>query len=375
MNWKLIIVYLGMVSALMFSGEVVATTIVSGDLSIRDGGDLVFSDGSVQSKAQVQGPAGPAGPANNLTIGTVTSGATAAASITGTTPNQVLNLTLPQGPPGPAITLASICDAIRAGGAPVPAFCLPTSATSITSPAVMYAKQSGFTVTGSDLGSATVTAFGACSSLTEVAGGTSSMRTFTCIPASVGTVTVSVTADGALLQQTQFTVPNPQVTFSTSKGTIVVELNPSKAPVTVNNFLRYVNEGFYNNTIFHRVVSGFVIQGGGYRTDGVQKATHPPIELEPPSATGLTNSQGTIAMARTSTLISATSEFFFSTVNNNPNTGVYSGTNLDLPAEQGYTVFGSVIQGFDVVKTIEAVPVTGNVPITAVVVTSASQTK
>ncbi len=369
MNWGRFILYVGVVSALFFSGAAFATTIVSGDLSIRDGGDLVFSDGTVQSSAQQQGPAGPA---NALAIGTVVSGATAGATITGTAPNQLLNLTLPLGPQGASgnslITLAGICDALRAGGAGMPLFCLTPSVTSITSPTVMYSKQSSFTVSGTDLGSATVTALGACSSLTETAGGSATMRTFSCTPTSVGTVTIFVTTDGAALKQMSFSVPPPQVTLTTSMGTIVVELSPAKAPITVNNFLRYVNEGFYSNTIFHRVLLGFVVQGGGFGIDGVQKSpTHAAIYLELPSATGLTNAQGTIAMARTTDVNSATTQFFFNTVNN---------ASLDT-GSGGYAAFGSVIQGFDIVKAIEAVPVsaTDSKPITPVIVTSATQTR
>jgi len=146
-------------------------------------------------------------------------------------------------------------------------------------------------------------------------------------------------------------VANPQVTIVTTKGTIIVELYPSKAPITVRNFLTYVNEGFYNNTLFHRVITGFVVQGGGLTTSGA-KAAHSPIALEPPTSTGLTNAVGTIAMARTADLNSATSQFFFNTTDNNSS----SGNNLDLPTGQGYAVFGSVISGMDVVKLIEATP-------------------
>jgi peptidyl-prolyl cis-trans isomerase A (cyclophilin A) len=153
-------------------------------------------------------------------------------------------------------------------------------------------------------------------------------------------------------------------------------LNPNKAPLTVNNFLQYVRSGFYNTTVFHRVVSGFVVQGGGFTAEGMQKTTNAAIPLEAPSVTGLTNAQGTIAMARTSALNSATSQFFFNTVNNNPNTGAYAGTNLDLPAGQGYAVFGTVVQGLSVVKAIEATAVDSNdIPTAIVMITAATQTQ
>ena len=250
------------------------------------------------------------------------------------------------------------------------------SVASITSGAVMYLKQSSFTVSGVALKDATVTASGACSALQEQVGGTSLSRTFSCTPSSVGSVTITVASGGTVLTQEPFTVPNPHVTIVTSKGTIVVELDPVKAPKTVHNFLLYVNDGYYSNTTFHRVIFDFVVQGGGFGIDGVAKpASHPTLELEPPSLTGLTNSQGTIAMARSSSLNSATSQFYFNAVNNNPNSGTNNaGTNLDLPAGQGYAVFGKVIQGLEIVKGIEVVPVTGSVPTTPVVLTSATQT-
>jgi cyclophilin family peptidyl-prolyl cis-trans isomerase len=174
--------------------------------------------------------------------------------------------------------------------------------------------------------------------------------------------------------------------METTMGSIVVELNPAKAPITVKNFLQYVKAGFYDNTVIHRVVKGFVVQGGGYEsslssyptwtTKAVQKA----IVLEPTSVTGLSNTQGTIAMARGSELNTATSQFFFNTVNNNPNTGAYNGTNLDLPTGKGYAVFGSIVQGMSFVQAIENVAVGtvgsyGNVPTTMITVTAATQTQ
>jgi len=151
-----------------------------------------------------------------------------------------------------------------------------------------------------------------------------------------------------------YNFPNPQVTIVTSKGTIVVELYPAQAPITVRNFLTYLREGFYANTLFHRVIAGFVVQGGGYTTSGLKQPTHNPITLEAPTATGLTNAMGTIAMARSTDLNSATSQFFFNLVDNNKGTA-----NLDSPTGQGYAVFGSVISGMDVVQQIAATPTTG----------------
>lgn len=135
------------------------------------------------------------------------------------------------------------------------------------------------------------------------------------------------------------------VVIETSKGTIEVELNQAKAPITTENFLKYVNDGFYDGTIFHRVMPNFMIQGGGFTPDGKQKQTYSPIKLE--SQNGLKNMKGTIAMARTQIPDSATSQFFINTVDNEF---------LDYrPGNDGYAVFGKVVSGMDVVLTIEKV--------------------
>ncbi|HXE98226.1 MAG TPA: peptidylprolyl isomerase [Dongiaceae bacterium] len=258
------------------------------------------------------------------------------------------------------------------GGGTAPSI-TPAAVDSVAGDKMMFSLAGDITVAGSNLDQdISVTASGACSSLTEKTGGTASKRVFSCTPATVGAINVKVSgANGAVLKTAALTVPNPQVTMATSKGTIVVELDPAKAPLTVNNFLGYVHEGFYGSTVFHRVVPGFVVQGGGFSTAGVQKATHSPITLEPPSATGLTNALGTIAMARTTELNSATSQFFINTVDNNTDTG----NNLDT-SSGGYAVFGSVIQGMDVVRQIEATPVTNQTLFSDLVsVTSMTQTR
>ncbi|HZQ75299.1 MAG TPA: peptidylprolyl isomerase [Burkholderiales bacterium] len=143
---------------------------------------------------------------------------------------------------------------------------------------------------------------------------------------------------------------DPQVDLKTSMGTMRLELYPEKAPKTVENFLKYVRDGQYNGTIFHRVIPGFMIQGGGFTPDLKQKPTRPPVPIE--SKNGLKNDVGTIAMARTSDPNSATSQFFIN-VNNN--------SFLNYPGQDGngYTVFGKVVDGMDVVNKIAAVP-TGN---------------
>ncbi|MBR9701127.1 peptidylprolyl isomerase A [Candidatus Woesearchaeota archaeon] len=132
------------------------------------------------------------------------------------------------------------------------------------------------------------------------------------------------------------------VVLETTKGNIEIKLNPGKAPVTVKNFLTYVNEGHYDDTVFHRVIVGFMIQGGGFTEDAVQKPTHDPIILE--SENGLANKRGTIAMARTMVPDSATSQFFINVADN---------AMLDFaPRNPGYAVFGEVTVGMNVVDDI-----------------------
>ncbi len=140
----------------------------------------------------------------------------------------------------------------------------------------------------------------------------------------------------------------PRVEIETNLGKIVVQLAPSRAPITVKNFIRYVEEGHYTNTIFHRVIPGFMIQGGGFTADMVQKPTHDPIPLE--ARGGLKNDKYTIAMARTMYPHSATSQFYIN-VNDN------SFLNADQAQDgNGYTVFGRVVSGMNVVDRIAEVP-------------------
>ncbi len=139
-----------------------------------------------------------------------------------------------------------------------------------------------------------------------------------------------------------------QLQMQTSKGSITLELYPDKAPKTVANFLRYVDEGFYNGTIFHRVIDGFMIQGGGFDEQFREKSTHEPIPNE--ADNGLGNTTGTIAMARTNDPHSATAQFFIN-VNDNAPLDHQSPT----PRGWGYAVFGRVIEGMEVVEAIKAV--------------------
>ncbi len=160
----------------------------------------------------------------------------------------------------------------------------------------------------------------------------------------------------------------PRVALETSHGTIVLELNPEKAPITVENFLDYVDRGWYDGTIFHRVIDGFMIQGGGFTSDLQRKITRPEIENE--SKNGLSNKRGTISMARTGDPHSATAQFFINSVDNE---------GLDGKANSwGYAVFGEVVEGMDVVDAISKVETgmrngMGDVPDETVAIKSAKR--
>jgi peptidyl-prolyl cis-trans isomerase B (cyclophilin B) len=143
-----------------------------------------------------------------------------------------------------------------------------------------------------------------------------------------------------------------KVRLQTSMGDVVIELDTEKAPVTAENFLQYVRDGFYDNTVFHRVINGFMVQGGGFEPGMKQKSTRAPIENE--AGSGLKNDAYTVAMARTSDPHSATAQFFFNVVNNN-----FLNFRAASADGYGYCVFGKVVEGRDVVDKIKAVT-TGN---------------
>jgi cyclophilin family peptidyl-prolyl cis-trans isomerase len=168
---------------------------------------------------------------------------------------------------------------------------------------------------------------------------TIAVATALCIPAARG-------EDAAEPETQPEQGVNPVVLIKTSKGDIKLELYADKAPITVENFLAYVDSGHYNGTIFHRVIGNFMIQGGGFTPDMSQKDTRGPIKNE--AANGLKNDRGSIAMARTSAPDSATSQFFINVVDNN-------GLNRPSPDGHGYCVFGKVIEGMDVVDAIRSV--------------------
>jgi len=185
--------------------------------------------------------------------------------------------------------------------------------------------------------------------------------------AAIGAIGACLQAQAADQPTTAASSGHPRVALETSLGRIVVELQPDRAPKSAANFLQYVGDGFYDGTVFHRVISNFMIQGGGFTSDMAQKATRAPIQNE--SRNGLKNVRGSVAMARTSIPDSATAQFFINVVDNG---------NLDYPSFDGvgYAVFGQVVEGLDVVDKIRAVPTARkgmfeNVPVNAVVIKTA----
>jgi len=168
----------------------------------------------------------------------------------------------------------------------------------------------------------------------------------------------------------QAAAQNPVVVMETSMGNITIELLQEQAPITVENFLQYVDDGFYSGTVFHRVIEGFMIQGGGLTANLSEKQTRAPIRNE--ANNGVSNERGTISMARTNVVDSATAQFFINTVNN--------ARSLDHQGQQnfGYAVFGRVTEGMDVVDAIAGVN-TGrqgphqNVPVETITITGVSR--
>ncbi|MEA3544008.1 MAG: peptidylprolyl isomerase [Thermodesulfobacteriota bacterium] len=165
----------------------------------------------------------------------------------------------------------------------------------------------------------------------------------------------------------------PLVKLATSKGLIVIELNAEKAPISTENFLKYARDGFYEQTIFHRVIPNFMIQGGGFTTDMAQKKSRDEIKNE--ADNGLKNSRGTLAMARTQVVDSASSQFFVNLSDND-----FLNHQGKTPSDYGYAVFGRIIEGMDVVDEIAKVS-TGNnghhqdVPKEAIVIESVTMTE
>ena len=224
----------------------------------------------------------------------------------------------------------------------------PPVITAVKVQSISYGRTATVYLGGKDLRSSLVVdTSGACTSPSFAASSTTDLLVLNCVPKTVGDIPLTLkTAEGEVVYSTIVTVPNPQVTLVTSKGAITLELDPVKAPISTNNFLSYVGSAFYKDLLFHRVIAGFVVQGGGYTTGMLKRtASVGPIELE--SNKGLSNLRGTLAMARTNVPNSATSEFFVNLVDN-------LALDYKNAANPGYAVFGTVVQGMDVVDAIAA---------------------
>ena len=250
----------------------------------------------------------------------------------------------------------------------------PPVVTAIQPQSLSYGRTATIYLGGKDLRSSLVVeSGGACTSPSFASNSSTDLLVLNCLVTVVGDLPLTIKSDtGELIYTTTLTVPKPQVSIITNKGSFTLELDLATAPISVKNFLSYVRGGYYSNTLFHRVIPGFVAQAGGYTTGLVKKPGQlDPIELE--SNKGLSNARATVAMARTNVFNSATSEFYVNLVDN---------TFLDYKnaANPGYAVFGTVVQGMDVVDAIAAVP-TGvfngstDVPLTEITITMALQSK
>jgi peptidyl-prolyl cis-trans isomerase A (cyclophilin A) len=269
------------------------------------------------------------------------------------------------GAPGALASLASAAMLVACGGDggsdPSPGGGNAPTVASAVAGTPMYGRSLVLTVTGTNLGTGlAVTATGCDNVAIDASSSGPSTAQYACTVSAMGSgqFTVKRADTGATLATVPFTVPAPQVTIAFGNGAavngnIVITLAPDKTPVTVKNFLAYVNSGFYAGTVFHRVSPGFVVQGGGYTAPldantQVLKATDAPIALE--VGKGLSNTQWTIAMARTDDPASATSQFFINLVDN-------SGF-LDPGISAGYAVFGTVTSGTADVSAIVGAPCT-----------------
>ena len=221
---------------------------------------------------------------------------------------------------------------------------------SIKADNLMYSKTTQLTMTGYSLEKEFNVSVQYCKGLALVSGGSSTSKSVTCKVAAAGVGAIKFEAklaDGTPLMVRSFDVPNPQVTMVTSLGTLALELNPTAAPLSTDNFLQYVNDKFYDNTLIHRIVKSgiFVAQGGWLTpTPAIQAGQRAAIALE--VGKGLSNVKGTVAMARTADLNSATSQFFFNLSDN---------TALDT-ASGGYAVFGKVVSGTEVLDAMSSTP-------------------
>ena len=250
----------------------------------------------------------------------------------------------------------------------------PPVITAVKPQSLSYGRTATIYLGGKDLRSSLVVeSNGGCASPSFASNSSTDVLVLNCLVTVVGDLPLTIKSDtGEVIYTTTLSVPKPQVSIITNKGSFTLELDIASAPITVKNFLTYVRGGYYSNTLFHRVIPGFVAQAGGYITGLVRKPGQlDPIELE--SNKGLSNARASVAMARTNIFNSATSEFYVNLVDN---------TFLDYKnaANPGYAVFGTVVQGMDVVDAIAAVP-TGvlngstDVPLSDIAITMAIQSK
>jgi peptidyl-prolyl cis-trans isomerase A (cyclophilin A) len=200
-------------------------------------------------------------------------------------------------------------------------------------------------------------ASGRCDVVVPIGDALETRLDFGCTPSAVGPLTVALKDADAVVGTYDGSVKEPLVLMRTSLGDLTIELNTTKAPLTAQNFLRYVDDGYYSNTVFHRVIDDFMVQGGGFLVSNgslVQKGgTYPPIALERTTVTGLSNVAGTLAMARTNVENSATSQFFINTVDN-----LFLDGSLNAA---GYAVFGRVVVGAGTtLQALRDVPVQSN---------------
>lgn len=250
----------------------------------------------------------------------------------------------------------------------------PPVITAVKPQSLSYGRTATIYLGGKDLRSSLVVeSNGGCTNPSFGSSSSTDTLVLNCLVTVVGDLPLTIkSATGEVIYTTTLSVPKPQVSIITNKGSFTLELDIATAPISVKNFLAYVRGGYYSNTLFHRVIPGFVAQAGGYTTGLVRKPGQlDAIELE--SNKGLSNARATVAMARTNVFNSATSEFYVNLVDN---------TFLDYKnaANPGYAVFGTVVQGMDVVDAIAAEP-TGvfngspDVPLTDITITMAIQSK
>lgn len=243
---------------------------------------------------------------------------------------------------------------------------------SIQSTSLIYGKPVTFYVGVTTLNPGTTFSASNCSALQSVTSTVANTLAYRCTISAPGPLVFTGTdANGKTIATQSFTVPNPQVLIATSAGNFVVELYPNKAPLSSDNFLRYVDAGFYKDTLFHRVIANFIVQAGGFTAGPEGPVPKTPsydaIALE--SQNGLSNLRGSLAMARTADANSATSQFYINVKDN---------TSLDYvsASQPGYAVFGAVVKNLSVIDQIAVVP-TGiaagmaDVPVSDILITNA----